>query len=121
MRKLLSIALTCAFFVGSASAVRELVIIDEPQPARRLEGVVLDPSGAPVPDVMVTDRTENGLTVLRSTTTDGKGHFKFSAQRGKTIYCLRFDHPFLNPLQVRLRLDKKASLRGITAKPQIGG
>lgn len=41
-----AIAVVCAFFVSSAKAVRELVTIDELQPAQRVEGVVLDPSGA---------------------------------------------------------------------------
>jgi hypothetical protein len=65
----IAIALTCAFFVSSAKAVRELVVIEEPQLAQRVEGIVLDPSGAPISDMIVTDRTENGVAVLR--TTDG--------------------------------------------------
>ena len=69
----------------------------------------------------VTDRTDDGTAVLRSTTTDGKGRFHFSTQSGKTIYCLRFDHPLWNTLQVRLKLDKHAPQRGITARPHIGG
>lgn len=121
MRLVITAALTCAVFVSSAKAVRELVIIKEPQPAQRVEGIVLDPSGAPVPEVVVTDRTQDGVTVLRSTGTDRKGHFQFSKQGGKTMYCLRFDHPMLNPLQLTLKLDKHAPQRGITAKPEIGG
>jgi hypothetical protein len=69
----------------------------------------------------VTDRTENGAAVLRTTKTDRKGYFHFSSQRGKTVYCLRFDHPLFNPLQLTLKLDKHAPQRGITAKPEIGG
>jgi len=121
MRKALAIVLACALFATSAKAVRELVIIYEPQPAQRVEGVVLDPSGASIPDMMVTDRSEDGVTVLRSTKTDSNGHFYFSAQRGKTVYCLRFDHPLFNPLQVKLKLDKNAPQRGVTARPHIGG
>ena len=121
MRRMLSIALTFAFFVPFAMAVRELVIIDEPQLAQKVEGVVIDPTGAPIPDMTVTDRTPNGTAVLRSTKTDKRGHFHFSTQRGKTVYCLRFDHPMWNPLQLMVKLDKHAPQRGITAKPQIGG
>jgi len=62
-----AIAVICAFCISSARAVRELVTIDEPQPAQRVEGVVLDPSGAPIPDMTVTDRTEEWVAVLRST------------------------------------------------------
>jgi hypothetical protein len=121
MRWLIVIALTCAFFVASAKAVRELVVIEEPQLALRVEGIVLDPSGAPIPDMTVTDRSENGVAVLRTTKTDSKGHFHFLSQRGKTVYCIRFDHPLWNPLQLTLKLDKHAPRRGITAKPEIGG
>ena len=116
-----AIALICAFFVTSAKAVRELVVIEELQPAQRVEGVVLDRSGAPIPNTTVTDRTEEWVAVLRSTTTDSNGHFRFSSQRGKSVYYLRFDNALFNPLQLRLKLDKKAPQRAITARPEIGG
>lgn len=89
--------------------------------AQKVEGVVLDPNGDPIPDMTVTDRTQDGAVVLRSTKTDRRGHFHFPTQRGKTVYCLRFDHPLWNPLQLTVKLDKCAPDRGITAKPEIGG
>ena len=116
-----AIALALAFFVTSARAARELVIIEELQPAQRVEGVVLDPSGAPIPDMTVTDRTEEWGAELRSTTTDSKGRFHFSQQRGKSVYYLRFDHALFNPLQLKLKLDKHAPQRAITVRPHIGG
>ena len=109
------------FFVSSAKAVRELVTIEAPQLAQRVEGIVLDPSGAPIPDMTVTDRTEEWGTVLRSTTTDSKGRFHFSKQHGKGIYYLRFDSPLFNPLQLKLKLDKSVPQRSITVRPPIGG
>ena len=121
MRRLMVIALACTFLTTSAKAVRELVILEQPQLAQRLEGIVLDPSGAPIADMTVTDRTENGVAVLRTTKTDDRGYFHFPSQRGKTAYCLRFDHPLFNPLQLTLKLDKHALQRGITARPDIGG
>jgi hypothetical protein len=114
-------AVLCAAFVTSAKAVRELVVIEELQPAQRVEGIVLDPSGAPIPRMTVSDRTQGWAAVLRSTTTDSNGHFRFSSQRGKTVYYLRFDNALFNPLQLRLKLDKKAPQRAITARPPIGG
>jgi len=60
MRRVIAIALTWAFLLTSAKAVRELVIVEELQPAQRVEGVVLHPSGAPIADMTVTDRTEDG-------------------------------------------------------------
>jgi hypothetical protein len=116
-----AIAFICASFVTSAKAARELVVIAELQPAQRVEGVVLDPSGALIPDMTVTDCTEEWVAVLRSTTTDRKGHFRFSHQSGKSVYYLRFDHALFNPLQLRLKLDKNAPQRAITARPHIGG
>jgi Carboxypeptidase regulatory-like domain len=121
VRRATAIALAWSFLVASAMAVRELVIIEEPQLAQRVEGIVLDPSGAPIPDMTVTDRTQGWVAVLRSTTTDSKGHFRFSQQRGKSVYYLRFDRPLFNPLQLRLKLDKNAPQRSITARPYIGG
>jgi hypothetical protein len=121
MRRLIIVALACALFVAAAYAVRELVIIQEPQLAQRVEGTVLDPTGAPIAHMTVTDRAENGVDVLRSTKTDAKGHFHFPSQRGKNVYCLRFDDPLWNPLQLTLKLDKHAPQRGITARPHIGG
>jgi hypothetical protein len=121
VHRTLAIAIACAFFVTSAKAVRELVTIEALQPAQRVEGVVLDPSGAPVSDMTVTDRTDEWVAVLRSTTTDSKGRFRFSKQSGKSTYYLRFDSPAFNPLQLRLKLDKNASQRAITARPEIGG
>ena len=116
-----AIAVICVFFVCSAKAVRQLVTVDEPQPAQRVEGIVLDPSGAPIPNMTVTDRSEEWVAVLRSTTTDTNGHFRFSSQRGKSVYYLRFDNALFNPLQLRLKLDRKAPQRAITARPEIGG
>jgi hypothetical protein len=121
MRRLITVALVCAFLAASARAVRVLIVIEEPQLAQRVEGVVLDPSGAPISDMTVTDCTANGVAVLRTTKTNSRGHFQFSSQPGKTSYCLRFDHPLFNPLQLTLKLDKHARQRGITAKPNIGG
>jgi CO dehydrogenase/acetyl-CoA synthase gamma subunit (corrinoid Fe-S protein) len=108
-------------FAASAPAVRELVVIAEPQLAQRVEGIVLDPSGAPIAGMTVTDRTENWVAVLRTAMTDRNGRFHFSSQAGKNIYNLRFDHPGFNPLELKLKLDKRALDRAITVKAPIGG
>lgn len=121
VNRAIAIAVLCALFVSSAKAVRELVVLEELQPAQRVEGIVLDPSGSPIPNVTVTDRTEEWAAVLRTTTTDSNGQFRFSSQRGKSVYYLRFDNALFNPLELRLKLDKKAPQRAITARPQIGG
>jgi hypothetical protein len=47
MYRAAAIAVICALFVTSAKAARELVTIEELQPAQQVEGVVLDPSTPP--------------------------------------------------------------------------
>ena len=121
MLRVLGIALAFMFFAASANAVRELVIIEEPQIAQRVEGIVLDANGDPIEGMTVTDRTQDGVTVLRSTTTDAKGYFRFPTRAGKSVYCIRFENPLWNPLQITVKLDKHAHQRGITARPEIGG
>jgi hypothetical protein len=121
VRHLISIAIVSAVFATSAGAVREFVVLEEPLPAQLVEGTVLDPGGAPIPDMTVSDCTPQWAAVLRSTKTDSKGHFRLSRQHGKIVYYLRFDHRLFNPLGLRLTLDKNAPQRGITARPHIGG
>jgi hypothetical protein len=121
MRQVITVAFIWVLLVISAKAVRELVEIEEPQPAQQVEGFVLDPSGAPIEGMTVTDRSEEWGTLLRSTTTDKRGQFRFSPQPNKTVYYLRFDHALFNPLQLKLKLDKKTRNRAITVKAPIGG
>ncbi len=109
------------FFAALAQAARETIVLEEPQRAQEVEGVVLDPAGEPIPDMKVTDCAKGWGTALRSTTTDSKGQFRFTRQRGKSVYYLSFEHPMFNPLRLKLKLDKKAPTRGITATPHIGG
>jgi hypothetical protein len=71
--------------------------------------------------MVATDRTSDGVTILRSTKTDAKGYFRFSTQGGKSVYCIRFDRPLWNPLQVTVRLDKHEHQRGITVKDMVVG
>ena len=96
-------------------------MLEEPQLAQRVEGVVLGPDDSPIADMVVTDCTEEWRTTLRTTKTDSKGRFHFSRQPGKNLYYLKFYHLLWNPLGLKLQLDKKAPQRGIVAKPQIGG
>ena len=121
MRRVLTIACIWALLVTSANAVRELVEIEEPQPSQRLEGIVVDSSGAPIEGMTVTDRTDGWGAVLRSTKTDKRGHFRFSAESSKALYYLKFEHALFNPLQLKLKLDKKAKNSSITVKVPIGG
>src|SRR5882762_5093967 len=78
VRKIAAVAFLLTFFVASANAVRELVVIEALQPAQRVEGVVLDPAGAPIADMTVADCAPEWGGALRRTTTHSSGHFRFS-------------------------------------------
>jgi hypothetical protein len=110
--RIIGITALCLFVVISGVAARYTVRIEEPQPAQRVEGVVLDPSGAPIPDVTVSDRTDQWEAVLRTAKTDRQGRFHFSREHKKVVYYLHFEHPMFNPLELKLKLNKKALQRG---------
>jgi hypothetical protein len=63
----------------------ETVEIEKPQVAKKLAGVVNDPSGASLSDVTVEERSDDWKTVPRSTRTDETGRFHFS-RSAKTVY-----------------------------------
>jgi hypothetical protein len=120
-RHVMAVVVLCLLAIVSTKAVRVLVTIEAPQPAQRVEGVVLDPSGGPIEGMTVSDCSEEWRAVLRSTTTDKRGYFRFSPKSNKTIYYLRFDHTAFNPLQLKLVLERKARNRAITVTAPIGG
>jgi hypothetical protein len=121
VRRAASLFIVCLSLLASGMAVRQIVVIAIPQPAQQVEGIVLGPSDDPISGMTVSDCSQQWTAALRTTTTDNRGHFRFSKQPGKTLYYLRFDHPLWNPLELKLKLDKRAHESGITAKPQIGG
>lgn len=102
-------------------AVREFVVLDEPLRAQRVEGAILDPVGASIPNVTVSDCERDGKAVLRTTKADAEGHFSLPRQSGKSLYYLRFDTPAFNPLGLKLQLDRNSPHRGIVAQPEVGG
>ena len=104
-----------------ARAVREFVVIDAPFIAQQVEGVLVDPSGAPIPWATVSDCSIGWASVLRTTTTGSEGRFHLSRRAGRGVYFLRFDHPAFNPLGLKLKIDKNTAQRGIVARPNIGG
>jgi hypothetical protein len=79
VRQVLTVTFIWILLATSARAVRELVEIETPQPSQRVEGIVLDPSGAPIEGMTVTDRSDDWGAVLRSTTTDKRGRLIQSA------------------------------------------
>ena len=82
VRRVSHILLAWALLVPSAMAIRELVELEELQPAQQAERIILDPSDTPIPNMKGT-RLQGWTAVLRSTTSDDKGYFRLSRQRGK--------------------------------------
>jgi hypothetical protein len=85
-----------------------VIEIEKPQSAKLVGGIVNDPSGAALPDVIVEERSQDWETVLRSTKTDENGRFKFPATPSKAVYYLQFSRSGFDPLRIKLRIDKKA-------------
>ena len=121
MNRIAAVVLSCLAITPCARAVRELVVLEEPQPAQRVQGIVVDVSGAPIPGMTVTDCTNQWAKALRSAKTDAEGRFHFSQQLGKSLYYLRFDHPGFNPLELQLKLDKHSANQSIRVCAPIGG
>ena len=98
-------------FLFSFSGVgqMEIVEIEKPQLAKSIAGTVSDPSGTALPGVTVEERSEDWKTVLRSTETDDRGRFHFSARPKKTIYHLQFSRSGFNWVRIKLQLDNKAA------------
>jgi 5-hydroxyisourate hydrolase-like protein (transthyretin family) len=94
----------------------ETVEIEKPQLAKTVAGVVNDPSGAPLPDVTVEERSDDWKTVLRSTQTDERGRFHFS-RTAKAVYYLEFSRPGFNRVRIRLQIQKKANRFVIVTMP----
>ncbi len=94
-------------FSLSAVAQMEIVEIEKPQPAKSVAGIVSDPSGSALPGVTVEERSDDWKSVLRSTETDDKGRFHFSATAKKNLYHLQFGRSGFNWVRITLKLDKK--------------
>ena len=127
--RILLCSLTVLLLRGSsAHAQLELIMIEKPFVARSLSGVVLDPSGAPIAEVLVEQcntssapnqiRNERGELVgtvpsdcarepghiLASTKTNANGFFSLpGAEKGKAYY-LHLSSPGFDPMQITVKL-----------------
>lgn len=68
-----------SLFTLNVAGQYQTIEIEKPQSAKLVGGIVTDPSGAVVPDVIVEERSQDWGTVLRSTETDENGRFEFPA------------------------------------------
>jgi hypothetical protein len=86
-------------------AQQEAVVIPR-QKAKELAGVVLAPNGDPIDNVLVEECSPDWATVLRSTRTDSRGRFRFSADKRQKSHHLRFNRSGFNWVELEVRLDK---------------
>jgi Carboxypeptidase regulatory-like domain len=74
---------------------------------RSLGAVVQDPTGSPLPGVLVEEFSSDWKESLRSTKTDTSGGFTFVPVKGRGIYYLQLRMNGFDPLRVRVKLDAK--------------
>jgi hypothetical protein len=85
----------------------QTIEIEKVQLARSLGAVVHDPTGSPIPGVLVEEFSSDWKESLRSTKTDASGSFTFAPVKGRGIYYLQLRMKGLDPLRVRVKLDAK--------------
>jgi hypothetical protein len=92
---------------SSAFAQYQTVEIGKIQIAKSLAGTVVDPTDSAVPRVQVLEVSSDWQTVLRTTTTDSNGKWFLTPAPRQQVYYLRFIADGFNPLQVRVKLNRK--------------
>jgi hypothetical protein len=85
----------------------QTIEIEKVQLARSLGAVVHDPTGSPIPGVLVEEFSSDWKESLRSTKTDTSGGFTFAPVKGRGIYYLQLKMNGFDPLRVRVQLDTK--------------
>ena len=96
------LALALSSFAGI-----ETVVIANVQVSKDLGGIVVDSSGAPIPETEVVETSPDGKTTVRSTATDDHGKWALSPVAGQKLYYLRFVMKNFNPVELRLKLNAK--------------
>jgi hypothetical protein len=92
---------------STAFAGVETVEIGKGQIAKTLTGTVVDPAGSAMPGVQVFEVSSDWKTVLRTTTTDSNGKWSLPPVPGQQVYYLRFVAYGFNPLQVRVKSNRR--------------
>lgn len=82
------------------------VEIDEVQLAHSLDAVVHDPTGSPMPGVLVEELSSDWKESLRSTKTNAAGRFTFALVKGRHVYYFQLTSKNFNPLRVRVKVDR---------------
>ena len=108
LNRLLCLSLGFLFLVPIRLYAQYTTIeIEKVQLAHSLAAVVLDPSGSPVPGVLVEEYGSNWKESLRSTKTDATGGFTFTPVKGRDVYYLQLRMNGFDPLRIRVKIDPK--------------
>ena len=88
VRRVSHILLAWALLVPSAMAIRELVELEELQPAQQAERIILDPSDTPIPNMKGTD-CKGGPQYCVQLHLTTKGTFAFLGNAERTLLSFR--------------------------------
>ena len=97
----------CMAIFSSAFAQVATVEIGKIQIAKALTGTVVDAVDSAVPGVRILEVSSDWKTVLRTTTTDSDGKWSLAPVPRQQLYYLRFVADGFNPLQVRVKLNRR--------------
>lgn len=78
------------------------------QKAQRLSGVIRDPAGAAIPQVVVQEMSSDWTRVLQQTETDAGGHWTLPALRERRVHNVRFLKYGFHQIRFRVRLKSQA-------------
>jgi Carboxypeptidase regulatory-like domain len=107
MKRRVLLPLLFVFLCASYSfAQMEIIEVETPKPSKAVAGVVTGPTGAELEGVVVEERSGDWKTVIRSTTTDRTGRFRFASKSNQATYYLQFSFPGFNWLRIKVQLDK---------------
>lgn len=91
----------------NVNAQYQVIEMADVQLVGSLSGLVQDPAGSPMEDVLVQEFSPDWKTVLLTSRTDAHGRFSLAALQGRKIHCLQLSTPGFDPLRVRVRVDRK--------------
>ncbi|MGA3295348.1 MAG: carboxypeptidase-like regulatory domain-containing protein [Candidatus Acidiferrales bacterium] len=110
MMRLLRVIAATALLLSSSPRIKaqaQIVEIADLQLADSLSGLVQDPTGAPVPKVIVQEFSSGWKRALRSTQTDPRGVFSLAPVHGRRVYYLQLSADGFNLLRIRVQVDAK--------------
>jgi hypothetical protein len=75
--------------------------------AAELSGIVLDQSGVPISQVRVSEMTDNWNTEVRSTSTDGQGHWSFAPTKRGSTHEIQFTKATFHAVRIHVKVTKR--------------